>query len=188
MPDQGPWGHSPAQSGTGAFPQWTGMVGRAAKEQQPDDWKKMLAETLALDPMRRVAAVNSALNKRPYTTQPDWETPAEFMARGGECRDYASAKYFALKAAGIPPDRMRIVVTPDIASGRDHAVLAIDNSDGTMSVLDNRTDQILSQDRARELWPNPYYWINESGYGTFPGAAKLYEQGKWTFKNGKWER
>jgi len=43
-------------------------------------------------------------NQRDY-----WATPVELLVRnGGDCEDYALAKYFTLKAAGIPDDRLRI--------------------------------------------------------------------------------
>lgn len=39
-----------------------------------------------------------------------WATPAELLrAGGGDCEDLAIAKYFALRDAGVPADRLRLV-------------------------------------------------------------------------------
>jgi predicted transglutaminase-like cysteine proteinase len=37
-----------------------------------------------------------------------WVGPGEFFARGGDCEDYAIAKYFALRSLGISKDDLRI--------------------------------------------------------------------------------
>lgn len=39
-----------------------------------------------------------------------WTTPLQLLARGaGDCEDYAIAKYAALRAAGVPAERLRLV-------------------------------------------------------------------------------
>lgn len=46
-----------------------------------------------------------------WQTEEHWATPAEFISqRGGDCEDYAIAKYFALRALNISPDTMRLVI------------------------------------------------------------------------------
>ncbi len=37
-----------------------------------------------------------------------WLTPEEFVARGGDCEDYAIAKYLTLKSLGVADDVVRI--------------------------------------------------------------------------------
>src|ERR1700753_3221158 len=60
-------------------------------------------------------AVNQWANARPYVEDrvnwgvPDyWETPAQFLAHGGDCEDYAIAKYFSLVKLVFSPHDLRI--------------------------------------------------------------------------------
>lgn len=81
--------------------------------------------------------INTAVNAIPYVTDATngrpvnyWATPSEFLARGGDCKDYALAKYTALRALGVPAGLMRILVIPE------HAVLVVSTPSGPV-VLDN---------------------------------------------------
>jgi predicted transglutaminase-like cysteine proteinase len=71
-----------------------------------------------------------------------WDTPREFIAqRGGDCEDYAIAKYFALRFLGFPAERMRIVLIRPLSAQKRplpqlHAVLAV-ASENTWFILDN---------------------------------------------------
>jgi predicted transglutaminase-like cysteine proteinase len=88
-------------------------------------------------------------------------TPLEFLAYGGQCQDYAIAKYVALRQAGVPADQMRIVILRATARGEDHAVLVV-NVDGEAMMLDNlRTGVVPANSEASY---RPYYSINESGW------------------------
>jgi len=52
-----------------------------------------------------------------------WSSPLATLARGGgDCEDYAIAKYVALRLAGIAPEDCEIVVMHDTIHGEDHAV------------------------------------------------------------------
>jgi len=54
-----------------------------------------------------------------------WATPAELIASdGGDCEDYAIAKYFALKELGIPIARLRITYVRSSLVKVAHMVLA----------------------------------------------------------------
>ena len=82
------------------------------------------------------------LDIRHWGREDYWATPAEFLAsNGGDCEDYAIAKYFALKEVGVPINRMRIVYV--MASTRDrsqqaHMVLAYyPRPDATPLILDD---------------------------------------------------
>jgi predicted transglutaminase-like cysteine proteinase len=46
-----------------------------------------------------------------------WATPLQLLARGaGDCEDYAVAKYAALRAAGVPAERLRLVYVEAITA------------------------------------------------------------------------
>ena len=102
-----------------------------------------------------------------------WAAPAEFFARGGDCEDYAIAKYFALRELGVPSERLRIVVLHDRQRGRTHAVLAVTWEHRTL-VLDNLRDRIVPW---REL-PHylPIYSLNERSAWLYAGADFLANQ------------
>src|SRR4051794_33475614 len=67
-----------------------------------------------------------------------WSSPLATLARGGgDCEDYAIAKFTALRRAGLAADDLRIVVLHDLIHGEDHAVAAA-RLDGRWLMLDNR--------------------------------------------------
>ena len=65
-----------------------------------------------------------------------WVSPGEFFARGGDCEDYAIAKYFALRSLGVSKDDLRILIVWDRLNDRQHAVLLVQIK-GERWVLDN---------------------------------------------------
>ncbi len=99
-----------------------------------------------------------------------WTTPAEFVRnRGGDCEDYAIAKYFALRYLGFPAERLRVTLIRQV-NGKGvpypqmHAVLAVKTSK-TWFILDNNARPKLSispypQYRGRFI---PLYSLNELG-------------------------
>jgi len=73
-----------------------------------------------------------------------WATPAELIASdGGDCEDYAIAKYFALKELGIPRARLRITYVRSLLLKQAHMVLAYyPTPQADPLILDNLDDQI----------------------------------------------
>jgi predicted transglutaminase-like cysteine proteinase len=99
-----------------------------------------------------------------------WESPFEFMRYGGQCQDYAIAKYLLLRAAGVPADAMRMVVLRDAAISLDHAVLAV-YVNGEPLLLDNLRGDIVP---ARNVsYYHPYYSINENGWWSHFGGQAM---------------
>ncbi len=120
---------------------------------------------------------NQAMNRHPYVpTRVNWhramywESPFEFLRHGGQCQDYAIAKYLLLRAAGVPADAMRMVVLRDAAISLDHAVLAV-YVNGEPLLLDNLRGDIVP---ARNVnYYHPYYSINENGWWTHFGGQAM---------------
>lgn len=92
-----------------------------------------------------VMEVNDQVNQIPYLTDEEnygkedyWTTPNELYDRGrGDCEDYAIAKYFALREAGISSDHLLLAggyIDNDPTSG--HLVLLYRDK-GIVYVLDN---------------------------------------------------
>ena len=65
-----------------------------------------------------------------------WSTLIEFLRRGGDCEDYATAKYQLLRLFGIPADELRVVVIYDRAEREHHAIVGVANVDGKAVLLD----------------------------------------------------
>jgi predicted transglutaminase-like cysteine proteinase len=82
-----------------------------------------------------------------------WSSPLATFARGGgDCEDYAIAKFVALRLAGIAPDDLRIVVMHDTLHGDDHAVAAA-RLDGRWLTLDNQRMAMVEDADVRNYRP-----------------------------------
>jgi len=157
------------------FTKWNSVVERhekSLKESQSHEiaaWKKDIALFKDLGTTRqKIEAVNNYINARiEYKPDSDvwgksdyWATIAETLGKGyGDCDDYAIAKYFTLREAGIAEEAMRIVVLKDNSIDQIHAVLSVEVN-GTTYILDNqspylRTDQQIT-------FYEPIYSINET--------------------------
>ena len=166
---------------TSPFKQWTDMLGRANAEfagspaactrGRPEcatnEWSRLVNQLAPLSLRDKLIRVNAVLNAVPYVptihnwNRPMyWETPLEFLSYGGQCQDYAIAKYMALRQAGVSADQMRIVVLHAAAIG-DHAVLVV-NVDGEALVLDNMRTGVVPANSVTSY--RPYYSINEPGW------------------------
>ena len=112
--------------------------------------------------------INIFLNRVPYREDIDhwrvedyWATPAETVAsNGGDCEDYAIAKYFLLKELGVPIVRLRMVYVRAGRSARPHMVLAYyPRPDADPLILDNLEDRVRSASGRPDLVP--VYSFNE---------------------------
>lgn len=180
---------------TAVFPQWTDVMRRAAVEMHrelctagadrgctPAEWRTLIAEISGLPLMAKLEIVNRTFNALPYVTawqnwhRPSyWETPFEFLARGGQCEDYAIAKYLALHAAGVGDDTIRVLIVRDTDLGVDHAVLLAEVASESY-LLDNLDPRIRPVALATEY--RPYYAINLSGYWTYLGGRSMLAAGR----------
>src|SRR5690348_9048809 len=166
------------------FMRWTSVEARFIAQQQPDacateadgrcaqtQWAALIDDLKSRPLADRVEHANEYLNAIRYVPATKnwgspgyWETPFEFLARGGQCQDYAISKYLALQASGVPDSAMRVAVVHDRQTGQDHAILIV-TVDGRDLVLDNMTttvDPIENVTRYRA-----YYAINNSGWWAY---------------------
>lgn len=129
-----------------------------------------------LEPHDQLRLVNRYINKRRYRRdrrqvslsvsdggearlRNQWSTLLEFLDRGGDCEDYATAKYFLLRELGYEAEDMRVVVSYDRSVRAHHAVLAIRQSDGSSWLLE--TDNTIKRFRQRGY--RFIYAVNENG-------------------------
>lgn len=154
-----------SSSDISAFTKWTGIL---AKMDRTKFDNSRTAQFRGMSFEAQVDAVNNYVNKVRYITDSKnygksdyWATPAEFFARGGDCEDFAVAKYAMLKQLGVPENKMRIAIVQDKIKNIPHAVLIVYTDNGPM-LLDNqikRTSEVASIDRYQ-----PIYSINASGW------------------------
>ena len=62
----------------------------------------------------------------------------------GDCKDYSIAKFFAQREAGLPAERLRLVIVRNRRRSEDHMVVAA-NVEDAWFILDNAT-MILATD------------------------------------------
>lgn len=78
-----------------------------------------------------------------------WATPSQFLKRGGDCEDYAIAKYLTLRKLGIPADDMRLLMVIEKKRNLPHALLAVNDGEKTW-ILDNIDQELKLEDEVRE--------------------------------------
>jgi predicted transglutaminase-like cysteine proteinase len=126
----------------------------------------------------RLGEINRAINLavRPvsdlaqYGQLDVWTSPLVTLARGGDCEDYAIAKFVALRRAGIAPDDLRIVIMRDTVRSEDHAVAAA-RLDGRWLTLDNRRMAMVEDSHVRNY--RPTFVIDQHGVMKYADASLL---------------
>lgn len=129
-------------------------------------WKSMTEsqKNKGLDDNGKLKLVNDFVAETPFYCDPVqwcledyWAKPLEFLANdGGDCEDFAIAKYYALRAIGVPDDKLRIVYAGYRAGGFSgaHMVLAYyPTPDGDPLILDNINPNILPGSARADLTP-----------------------------------
>ncbi|MEO1575348.1 MAG: transglutaminase-like cysteine peptidase [Pseudomonadota bacterium] len=128
-------------------------------------WQRIVHRAEGLNPHAQLVLINRFMNKRRYvddaidpgTGVGVWNTLNDFLRDGGDCEDFAIAKYFTLRRLGFAAEDMRIVVAFDRHARDFHALLAV-NLDGHAWFLEN-DNTIL---RGGELRPYAFsYAVNE---------------------------
>lgn len=158
-----------------AFTKWTSMFsrfddtldnGKSAKIVQ--NLKIELAKYKSSSVSEMAHKVNAMMNKKKYIADSKnwgksdyWATPIEFMTRGGDCEDFAIAKYVALRALGVPEDYMRIAIVHDKQKNIPHAILIVYAEEGAL-VLDNQIKTVRRADSIKHY--RPIFSINRTAW------------------------
>lgn len=158
-----------------AFTKWTGMFDRFnaslnANSAVPEivQLKQSLEDLKGLPLDKMAARVNDMMNAKRYITdqanygQTDyWATPVEFFKRGGDCEDFAIAKYTALRALGVPESRLRIAIVQDLQKNIPHAILIVYTDNGSI-ILDNQIKSTVKSERVSHY--KPIFSINQDSW------------------------
>jgi predicted transglutaminase-like cysteine proteinase len=77
----------------------------------------------------------------------------------GDCKDYSIAKFFALYEAGVPPERVRLVIVHN--HRRSDMVVAV-YDEGAWFILDNAT-MIVATDTEDATHYTPLFVLDKAG-------------------------
>ena len=175
--------HAPRLFGSGekrsenmkAFTKWMGMfeafdeaMSTTEGKKAVSDLQKQLAGFKSPSIYEMAERVNTMMNKKKYILDQNnwdksdyWATPIEFMKKGGDCEDFSIAKYFALRALGVPESRLRVAIVHDEKKDIPHAVLVVYTENGAV-ILDNQSKTVLSDGSISHY--RPIYSINRQAW------------------------
>jgi len=134
-----------------------------------------------LEGRARLGEINRAINLKLkltsdlalYGAEDVWSPPLATLAiGGGDCEDYAIAKFVALQEAGVSPDDLRIVILRDDLRDEDHAVVAA-RLDGHWLTLDNR-HMVLVEDHDLRRY-RPIFLVDRDGVKAYSDAPSTFE-------------
>ncbi|WP_448505950.1 transglutaminase-like cysteine peptidase [Immundisolibacter sp.] len=142
----------------------------AAAVQRVRDWRQLIDADQEQPLKAKLMAVNDFFNQLPFVDdiihwkQSDyWATPVEFLATdGGDCEDFAIAKYFTLLEMGVPESRLQITYVKAVQLNQAHMVLAYyANPAADPLVLDNLVPEMRPGSSRSDLVP--VYSFNGQG-------------------------
>jgi predicted transglutaminase-like cysteine proteinase len=155
-----------------AFVKWTSLLPRYQNAAGDSRIQNLITSLKGKPLPEQLREVNAFYNAVPYLEDIDnwgvsdyWATPQEMLSRGGDCEDYAIAKYLALKALGVSESQMRITIVQDNnLGGIIHAVLEV-RAGHERYILDNQAAQVVAA--ARIYHYRPIYAINASAWWAY---------------------
>jgi predicted transglutaminase-like cysteine proteinase len=125
-------------------------------------WRGILLSDPQADESRKLELVNRFFNTLPFVSDQEhwgkmdyWATPTEFLAtNGGDCEDFAIAKYLTLREIGVPAERLRITYVKAMTLNQAHMVLTYyPTPDAEPLVLDNLQPDIKPASQRQDLIP-----------------------------------
>lgn len=130
-------------------------------------WLGLMRSAAKLNDMEKLQQVNIFFNRIPNESDAThwndadyWASPMELLAsNGGDCEDFALAKYFTLRELGVPDERLRLTYAKaylrNTGQIESHMVLTYYSAPGSEPlVLDNLTDAIQPASRRSDLTPS----------------------------------
>lgn len=133
-------------------------------------WQDLVNSSLSLSESQKLIQVNQFFNEVSYQSDQAlwgkkdyWATPIELLAHdAGDCEDYVIAKYFTLKALGIPESKLYFNYVKYIPDDQAHMVLTYFKTPTSIPlVLDNINKKIWPASKRTDL--KPIYSFNGDG-------------------------
>lgn len=155
-------------------------------------WRTLIQSLNGVAEPERLKRVNDFFNRnirfvddQDIWGQPDyWATPLETLGKGaGDCEDFAIAKYYSLREAGIPSVKLRLIYvrastgTSESQVPQAHMVLAYyAQPEAEPLILDNLIGDIRPASRRPDLSPvfsfnSEGVFVGVSGKDTTPAAG-----------------
>ena len=134
------------------------------------DWQNVVDKHQDESELEKLTAVNDFFNRNRFISDQQhwnvadyWATPIEFLStKGGDCEDFAIAKYVTLRALDIPEEKLRITYVKALRLNQAHMVLTYyDSPKAVPLVLDNIDKEIKPANKRLDL--KPVYSFNGNG-------------------------
>jgi predicted transglutaminase-like cysteine proteinase len=141
-------------------------------------WQELIKSSAALPDREKLQRANDFFNELEFVNDIDhwgkkdyWATPLEtLVSNGGDCEDFAIAKYFTLREMGIPDEKMRLAYVKALRLNQAHMVLTyLPSPHEDPLVLDNLEKKISPAAARNDLLP--VYSFN--GNGLWLAKARL---------------
>ncbi|OLQ79034.1 sulfate adenylyltransferase [Photobacterium damselae subsp. piscicida] len=149
-------------------------------------WRNVIDSSASLPTQQKLIHINNFFNQFKFVDDISlwgkadyWATPQEFVGAGaGDCEDFSIAKYMALRAAGVPDAKLRLIYVKALNLDQFHMVVAyyptpssvpeiLDNLDGTIKLATQRKDLLpIYSFNGSKLW-----LMKQQGRGQLAGKA-----------------
>ena len=139
-------------------------------QQRVADWHTLMRQKRDAPEMEKLESVNSFFNKLEFVDdlyhwgrEDYWATPQEMLtSNGGDCEDFATAKYFTLRHLEIPDAKMRLTYVKSLTFEQPHMVLSFyQEPTAEPLILDSLVYAILPSSKRPDLLP--IYSFNGEG-------------------------
>jgi len=169
--------HETRSNDISAFKKWSSLInlfeGKLNSTKSDTEgvmqWRAEINRLKGLSRREQIEGVNNFLNQIPYVDDRKeygevgyWHaTPERFLDSGGDCKDYALAKYASLHALGFSVDEVRVAIVQDKEKDIPHAILIVYSNDGGL-VLDNQDKHIERIEAVNRY--QPIFSINSTSW------------------------
>lgn len=152
-------------------PKWTEIVARHERQisENVAQWRELVSVYKSMKADDLLQRINDDVNKADYIsdgrnwkTRDYWSTPKELFERGGDCEDFAIAKYLILREVGVSAQQMELAV------GQNHAFLIVMTQGGSF-VLDSARAGVhpLNVEDMKKI----VFTVNDSGWAVNIGRG-----------------
>ena len=119
----------------------------------PRNLWQIISEARDHEGVELIGRLNRTINLSITPFEPsEWLTALDAINAEGDCKAYATAKYFALIEAGIAAERVRLVIVHERNHVEDHMVVAAYQDDRWL-ILDNLTLTLVQDTDESEYVP-----------------------------------
>jgi len=135
-----------------------------------EQWKALIESGSTWSDIKKLTSVNDFVNQfdfvddiKHWQQEDYWATPLQtLVTKGGDCEDFAIAKYFTLSAMGMDEEKMRLTYVKALTINKAHMVVSYyAKPNAEPLVLDNLNTTIVPSSQRLDLLP--VYSFNGSG-------------------------